>query len=164
MRLTKWAQGRVTIARKPVSPPRLTHQIMKRRHCIKHLLLSACLLLVPLAGARDALEASPYGLILDDLLQTIYATSIPCGDEATGYAYICFLSKAVGVEHLRDRISGLVAEYEAAGFAMGEWESANGVWATALDFGNEKFGALEIYLAEVPGNNVKGLARLTSSR
>lgn len=129
------------------------------------LITAAIWLLTPSALALETIEASPYGGLLTELLTVVYAESVPCGDEATGFESVCFFSQAVGVEYLMERVTELAGEYEAAGLSKGEWLSSNGVWAVTLAFPNVKHGQLELFLlADATLKNVKGMVRLIPAR
>ncbi len=123
------------------------------------LLCTACVL-APLASARDNIEVTPFGPILVDLLKAFHAKGVPCEGVATQSAEVCFESQAVGASYLAERLQELIASYEAIGLSNGDWRSANGVWTVSLKLPNSSYGQLEVYLAEAPGNLVKGVVRL----
>lgn len=126
------------------------------------ILLSAVCLIAPAAAARDTIEASPYGMILDDLLGAFYADVVPCDDGSTGNAEVCFRAETVGASYLAERLTEVVAGYGSAGLRSDGWRSANGVWTVNLAFVNERHGRLEVYLAEAPDNCVRGVVRLVA--
>lgn len=135
---------------------------MKR---ISHtLLLCALLFLGAVATARDSIEASPYGNVFTDLIAAFHAERVPCEGVATGVAEVCFRAETVSASYLAEKLTEIVNAYDSVGLSSGGWRSANGVWTVALALPNNKFGQLEIYLAEVPENLVKGVVRLVSPR
>ena len=125
-------------------------------------LLTAAIMLTPLAAARDSIEASPFGMVLADVLTTFHASEVPCDDGANEAPEVCFVAVSVGASYLAERLSELVIGYGSTGLHGGSWRSANGVWAVSLSFENRSYGKLEIYLAEAPDNCVRGLVRLVS--
>lgn len=128
-------------------------------------LLLVCLLqLVPVGLARDTIEVSPYGNVFTDLLAAFHADGIPCEGATTGMAEVCFHSHAVSASYLAERLTEIVAGYDAVGLKSGGWRSANGVWTVSLLLPNSSHGHLEIYLAEAPDNLVKGVIRLVDPR
>jgi hypothetical protein len=128
------------------------------------LLLCALLSLGAFAAARDSIEASPYGNVFADLIAAFHAERVPCEGVATGIAEVCFRAETVSASYLAERLSEIVNAYDSVGLSSGGWRSANGVWTVALTLPNDRFGQLEIYLAEVPENLVKGVVRLVSPR
>jgi len=122
--------------------------------------LLVAVLLAPSVSARDNIEASPYGMVLSDLLLSFHANEVPCEDGGREAPEVCFQVDSVGVAYLAERLTALVESYAPAGLAHGEWRAANGVWAVALEFKHDAFGRLEVYLAEGMGSWVRGLVRL----
>ncbi len=132
---------------------------------MKRIFLSAILaatLWAPGALARNDIEASPYGMVVSDLLLAFHADEVPCEDGANESLEVCFTVSSVGVSYLGERLTALVDSFEPAGLSQGEWRAANGVWSVALVFRNEAYGRLEVYLAETMGTGVRGLVRLVT--
>lgn len=125
-------------------------------------LLLAAVLWAPVALARDNIEASPYGMVLSDLLLSFHADEVPCEDGTVEAPEVCFFVSSVGASYLAERLTALVDAYAPAGLSHGEWRAANGVWAVALAFRNAGYGHLEVYLAETLGAGVRGLVRLVN--
>lgn len=128
------------------------------------LLLSFLLALPSLGFARDSIEASPYGNVFADLLGAFHAEGTPCEGATTATSEMCFRSLAVSASYLAERLTEIVEGYEGVGLRSGGWRSANGVWTVSLAFPNSSYGQLEIYLAEVQDNQVRGVIRLVSNR
>lgn len=133
------------------------------RRLLLLLLTSACLLPIS-AFARETIEASPYGIVLEDLLGAFHAVDVPCEGVPTGLAEACFRSDAVGASYLAERLTEIVADHASTGLSTGAWRSANGVWTVTLSFPNESYGHLEVYLAEAQDNCVNGMVRLVTGR
>ena len=128
-------------------------------------LLTVCLLLlVPVGLARDSIEVSPFANVFTDLLEAFHAEGTPCEGATTGMAEVCFRSQAVSASYLAERLTEIVAGYDAVGLKSGGWRSANGVWTVSLLLPNSSYGHLEIYLADAPDNHVKGVIRLVDPR
>lgn len=110
--------------------------------------------------ARDNVEASPYGMVVSDLLMSFHANEVPCEDGAVEDPEVCFMVTSVGASYLAERLTTLVESYAPAGLSQGEWRAANGVWAVSLAFRNDSYGRLDVYLAETLGSGVRGMVRL----
>lgn len=129
-----------------------------------YLLLTAAACLAPFGVARETIEASQYGMFLEDLLTAFYATGVPCEGVATSTAEVCFRSDVVGAGFLAERLDQLLGTYGPVGLTSGNWRSANGVWNVTLAFPNSSYGYLDLYLAEAPDNCVNGIVRLVTPR
>jgi len=128
-------------------------------------LLLTGLLALPFVGfARDGIEASPYGNVFTDLMDAFHAEGTPCEGATTGMSEVCFKALAVSASYLAERLTEIVDGYEGVGLRSGGWRSANGVWTVALALPNSSYGQLEIYLAEVSDNQVRGVIRLVTNR
>lgn len=125
-------------------------------------IILAVTLWTPGALASSDIEASPFGMVVGDLLVAFHADEVPCEDGANDSLELCFSAASVGVSYLAERLTELVDSYEPAGLSQGEWRAANGVWAVTLVFHNQAYGRLEVYLAETMGAGVRGLARLVT--
>jgi hypothetical protein len=112
------------------------------------------------AVARDNVEASPYGMVVSDLLLSFHADEVPCEDGSVEAPEVCFMVTSVGASYLAERLTVLVESYAPAGLSQGEWRAANGVWAVSLAFRNDSYGRLDVYLAETLGSGVRGMVRL----
>ena len=128
------------------------------------LILCGILLLAPAGLARDSIEASPYGNVFADLLEAFYAVGAPCEGATAAMAEVCFSSVAVSASYLAERLTEIVEGYNALGLKSAGWRSANGVWTVSLAFPNSSYGQLEVYLAEAPDSQVKGVIRLVTNR
>jgi hypothetical protein len=128
------------------------------------LLLFAACSLAPVGLARETIEASQYGTVLEDLLAAFYAAGVPCEGAATATAEVCFRAEAVSASYLAERLDELLDTYGSAGLSSGEWRAANGVWNVTLAYPNSSYGYLDLYLAEAPDNCVNGIVRLVSPR
>lgn len=111
------------------------------------------------ALARDNLYASAYGPFARDLLRAFHAEESNCSS-AVESADVCFVVDAVGAGHLAEVLESTVDEYRSAGLRLGDWTSANGVWAVELRFAIEAYGGVAIYLTEV-GHGVRGMLVLS---
>lgn len=127
-------------------------------------LLCALLLSAPFSSARDTIDISPYGNVVADLLAAFHAVDVPCEGVATDVGEMCFRAQATSASYLAERLIDIVSDYGSVGLDSGGWRSGNGVWTVSLMLPNKNLGHLEIYLAEVPENGVKGVIRLVAPR
>jgi hypothetical protein len=115
------------------------------------------LLIVALLGAadaRDAIERSPYGPVVDDLLVRLHATTVAC-DLALDPAARCFTIAPGTVAAVAEALEHVMLEYGGS-IVRSEWRSANGVHHVEVRLSDDLWGSLELWLTEPDGQVVAG--------
>ena len=107
------------------------------------------------ASAKDSLMASAYAPVVRDLMEAFGAVETLC-PLATFQHDVCFEASPAGASQLAEQLAEVVSGYEPADLRVGDWRSANGVWAVTLRFGSGAYGAIDLYLAEVGPGAVRG--------
>ncbi len=120
--------------------------------------VAACLLLIiALVGAvhaRDAIERSPYAPLVDDLLERLHATTVPC-DLTLDPATRCFTIVPGTVAAVAEALEHVMLEYGGS-IVRSEWRSANGVHHVEVRLSDDLWGSLELWLTEPDGQVVAG--------
>ncbi len=115
------------------------------------------LLLVALASSWAgawSLAATPYGAVVDALLRRFHAHEHACGI-TQGSAEACFVVEAARVVQLAEEFEAFLADHGGA-LVRGGWSSANGAHRVAVTLPDAGWGALELWLIELPGHRVEG--------
>jgi hypothetical protein len=115
------------------------------------------LVLVALAtswAAAWSLAATPYAAVVDALLRRFHAHEQACG-VGQGPAEACFVVEPGRVAHLAEQLETYLAEQGGA-VVRGGWSSANGAHRVAITLPDAGWGALELWLIELPGHRVEG--------
>lgn len=126
----------------------------------RSLTLLSLFIVLSVGSARENLFASSFGPFARDLLQAFHAVETSC-HAAIETPDVCFEVEAVGAGHLAGVMETVVDAYGSAGLGMGDWSSANGVWAVELRFDTAAYGTVDIYLTEVGRGLVRGMLVLT---
>ena len=108
------------------------------------------------AGAWS-LAATPYGAIVDDLLRRFHAHEQACG-AGQGPGEACFGVEAARAAQLAEELEAFLAAQGGA-VVRGGWSSANGAHRVAISLPDTGWGALELWLIELPGHRVEGRFR-----
>lgn len=110
--------------------------------------------LATFAQARDVIERSPYGPVLEALLERLYASEYAC-PVALDPDTRCFSIAPGTVAGTAESLSVIVAEFGGA-LALSEWTSANGVYHVEVRLSDDLWGALGLWLTESDGQVVNG--------
>lgn len=106
------------------------------------------------AVARDAIERSPYGPVVEDLLVQLHATTIAC-DLTLDPATRCFTIVPGTVAAVAEALERVMFEYGGS-IVRSEWRSANGVHHVEVRLSDDLWGSLELWLTEPDGQVVAG--------
>jgi len=105
------------------------------------------------AGAWS-LAATPYGAVVDALLRRFHAEERACRVTQVP-AEACFVVEAGRAAQLAEGLEAFLAEHAGA-LVRGDWSSANGTHRVAVALPDAGWGALELWLIEVPGHRIEG--------
>lgn len=106
------------------------------------------------AAARDAIERSPYGPVVDDLLARLHATTVAC-DLALDPSARCFTIVPGTVAGVAEALESVMHEYGGS-IVRSAWRSANGVHHVEVRLSDDLWGSLELWLTEPDGQIVAG--------
>ena len=123
-----------------------------RTSCAAVVLLIAALL--GAADARDAIERSPYGPVVEHLLVRMHATTVAC-DLTLDPATRCFTIVPGTVAAVAEALEHVMNEYGGS-IVRSEWRSANGVHHVEVRLSDDLWGSLELWLTEPDGQVVAG--------
>lgn len=101
-----------------------------------------------------SLTGTPYGAIVDDLLERFHAQEQACR-VAQAPAEACFVVDPGRAALLAEAIEAFLDEHAGA-VARGPWSSANGTHRVAIALTDAGWGTLELWLVEVPGHRIEG--------
>jgi hypothetical protein len=124
---------------------------------VRTAIAALALLVVVLFGtvaARDAIERSPYGPVVDDVLARLYATTVAC-DVTLDPAARCFTITPGTVAAVAEALEHVLLEYGGS-IVLSEWRSANGVHHVEVRLSDDLWGSLELWLTEPDGQVVAG--------
>ena len=105
------------------------------------------------AGAWS-LGGTPFAAIVDDLLRRFHAQEQVC-QVALAPAQMCFVVEPGRVAQLAEALEAFLAQGPDA-MVRGSWSSANGAHRVAITLTDASWGALELWLTELPDHRVEG--------
>jgi len=106
------------------------------------------------ATARDAIDRSPYGPVVADMLERLYASEVPC-ELTLAPDTRCIIVRPGTVAIVAEALEAVLEEY-AGTLLRSEWRSANGVYHVEVRLADELWGVLELWLTEPTGQVVSG--------
>ena len=138
----------------PIAAPTVPTPSLAGR--IAHGVALACVLAVGLshAVARDVIERSPYGAVVEQVFEQLYADQVPCA-VALDPDTRCFVIAPATVATIAESLESLVDGFGGA-LTRSEWRSANGVYHVELMLTDGLWGVLELWLTEVDVGTVHG--------
>jgi hypothetical protein len=113
------------------------------------------------AGAWS-LSATPYGAVVDALLRRFHAHEHACG-VTQGLPEACFVVEAARAAQLAEELEAFLGDHGGA-LVRGGWSSANGAHRVAITLPDAGWGALELWLIELPAHRVEGRFRHVPER
>lgn len=113
-------------------------------------------------AAAWSLAGTPYGGVVDALLRRFHAEERACGVTQLP-AEACFVVAPGRAAQLAEVVEAFLAEHAGA-MVRGDWSSANGAHHVAISLPDAGWGALELWLIEVPGDRIEGRFRHVPER
>lgn len=106
------------------------------------------------AQARDVIERSPYGPLLETVLERLHASEYDC-ELALDPDTRCFVIVPGTVAAAAETLEAIAADFGGA-LALSPWTSANGVYHVEIRLGDDLWGVLGLWLTESDGQVVNG--------
>lgn len=110
--------------------------------------------ILPLAGAAHAVGETPYGWVVEALLEGFRAEPSACETVTAAPWPSCFAAEPARATLLAEWLESFLAVHPGV-LQRGAWSSANGAHRVALTFRDGAWGVLELWLTEVPGQRVE---------
>ncbi|MFO8151522.1 MAG: hypothetical protein R6T93_14675 [Trueperaceae bacterium] len=117
-------------------------------------ILVAVVALATSSAGAWSLAGTPYGTVVDDLLRRFHAEEHACR-VAQVPAEACFVVEPGRAAQLAEEVETFLEEHAGA-VVRGSWSSANGTHRVAITLPDAGWGALELWLTELPGHGVEG--------
>lgn len=108
-----------------------------------------------LTGAAHAIGGSPYGWVVEALLEGFRAEPIACEVAVPVPWPSCFAAEPARAALLAEWFESFVEGHPGV-IERGAWSSANGAHRVTLAFQDGAWGLLELWLIESPGQRVEG--------
>lgn len=116
--------------------------------------LAAALAWSAFAAAAGGLVGTPYDHVADALLERLHAELVPC-PVAVAEATVCFVAEPARAAPLAEALEAFVADHAGA-LVVGPWQSGNGAHRVTLRWGDDLWGGLEVWFAELGPSRVEG--------
>lgn len=114
----------------------------------------ATLALLAAVGTAMAIGSTPFASVLDGLLARFHAVEVPCGPSVVP-PVACFVVEPGHVAVMAESLEAFLEEH-AGGVQRGAWISGNGTHHVLLTLADPAWGALELWLTELPFHRVEG--------